>query len=213
MKKPVKRDYQSQLRADQARDTRRSIVDAASHLFIENGYGATTIDAVAQLAGVSRKTVFTVGGKVELLKTALDWAIAGDDRPVALADRPTLRQLLDQGDPRVLIAGWAQIQVDIDQRAARLFRALEVAAETDEEAGKLLAQVHHQRLMGAQEIVRRLDAIGSLTKEVSEADAVDLAWLATDPMLFDRLVLVRGWTLDRFHAWLVNNLLGPLISD
>ncbi|KHO18955.1 TetR/AcrR family transcriptional regulator [Mycolicibacterium setense] len=213
MKKPVKRDYQSQLRADQARDTRRSIVDAASQLFIENGYGATTIDAVAQLAGVSRKTVFTVGGKVELLKTALDWAIAGDDRPVALADRPTLRQLLDQDDPRVLIAGWAQIQVDIDQRAARLFRALEVAAETDEEAGKLLAQVHHQRLMGAQEIVRRLDTLSSLTKEVSEADAADLAWLATDPMLFDRLVLVRGWTLDRFHAWLVNNLLGPLISD
>ena len=31
---------------------------------------------------MSRKTVFTaVGGKLDLLKTALDWAVAGDDRP------------------------------------------------------------------------------------------------------------------------------------
>jgi hypothetical protein len=30
----------------------------------------------------------SVGGKVALLKLALDWAIVGDDEPIALADRP-----------------------------------------------------------------------------------------------------------------------------
>ena len=82
----VKRQYRSDLRTSQARETRRAIVAAASRLFVERGYGATTIDAVADAAGVSRKTVFTaVGGKVDLLKVALDWAVAGDDRPVAVA--------------------------------------------------------------------------------------------------------------------------------
>ena len=55
----VKRDYRSELRAAQALETRRSIVAAASKLFVEDGYVATTIDAVAVAAGVSRKTVET----------------------------------------------------------------------------------------------------------------------------------------------------------
>ena len=52
------RSYSSTLRADQARRTRRRIVDAAAELFAEHGYAGTTIDAIATAAGVSRKTVF-----------------------------------------------------------------------------------------------------------------------------------------------------------
>ncbi|MGZ8814921.1 MAG: TetR family transcriptional regulator, partial [Mycobacterium sp.] len=87
-----------------AATARRAIVTAASELFAAQGYGATTVDAVAAAAGVSRKTVFTaVGGKLDLLKTALDWAVAGDDRQLALADRSDVRGLLDQTDPEKLI--------------------------------------------------------------------------------------------------------------
>ena len=117
----VKRDYRSELRTAQARETRRSIVSAASRLFIEDGYGATTIDAVADAAGVSRKTVFTaVGGKLELLKVALDWAVAGDDLPVPSRTAAVMRQLLGESDPTALITGWARILVEIDARVAGL---------------------------------------------------------------------------------------------
>ena len=75
--------YRSGLRTEQARATRRAVVEAAHHLLVERGYQGTTIDAVAERAGVSRKTVFTaVGGKAELLKLAFDWALVGDDEPV-----------------------------------------------------------------------------------------------------------------------------------
>ena len=57
-----KRVYRSDLREGQARATRRQIVEAASTLFAERGYAAATIDAVAERAGVSRKTVFTSVG-------------------------------------------------------------------------------------------------------------------------------------------------------
>src|SRR3954468_11878477 len=130
MSHAVKRDYRSELRAAQARETRRSIVVAATRLFAEEGYGATTIDAVAESAGVSRKTVFTaVGGKGDLLKTALDWAVAGDDRPVPVADRPEMRELLAMDDPVALLTTWARVMVAIDVRVAGLFRVLEVAAD------------------------------------------------------------------------------------
>src|SRR4051812_45099585 len=105
----VKRTYRSDLRAAQAQATRRSIVGAATRLFVEDGYGPTTIDAVADAAGVSRKTVFTaVGGKLDLLKVALDWAVAGDDAPVPLSDRASMRALREQTDPVVLLNGIAR---------------------------------------------------------------------------------------------------------
>src|SRR3954451_14300142 len=79
MSESVKRRYSSPLRARQAEQTRRGIVAAAGPLFVEVGYGRTSVDAVAEAAGVSRKTVFSaVGGKVELLKLAIDWAVVGD---------------------------------------------------------------------------------------------------------------------------------------
>src|SRR5690348_16637917 len=98
----VKRQYRSDLRAAQAVDTRRRIVSSAARLFVEQGYGATTVDAVAEAAGVSRKTVFTaVGSKLDLLTTAVDWAVAGDDQPVPVADRSAMRRFLQQRDPVV----------------------------------------------------------------------------------------------------------------
>jgi AcrR family transcriptional regulator len=209
----VKRDYRSALRTEQARATRRAIVAAASQLFVDNGYSATTIDAVAKSAGVSRKTVFTaVGGKVDLLKVAVDWAVAGDDLPVVLADRDTLRQLLDQPDPAALLAGWASVQAEIGARVAALFQALEVAAGTESEASALLAEVQAQRLAAARAVVKRLRTLHALTAELTYREAVDLAWLATDTALFDRLVRVRGWSTARFGQWLGETLCRQLLS-
>ena len=89
--------YRSALREEQARATRRRIVDAGRELFLQRGYGPTTIDAIAERAEVSRKTVFTsVGGKAVVLKLAFDWALAGDDEPVALADRPEVRRMMQR---------------------------------------------------------------------------------------------------------------------
>jgi AcrR family transcriptional regulator len=213
MSEPVKRDYRSGLRAAQAADTRRLIVSAAARLFVEDGYGATTIDAVAEAAGVSRKTVFTaVGGKVDLLKTALDWAVAGDAEPIAMADRDALRELLELKDPVALLTAWANVMVEIDTRVADLFLALEVAADGADAASGLLDESRSQRLAGARTVVKRLVALDALTDAMSRADAVDLAWLATDPVLFDRFVRIRGWSVGKFETWLARTLTGQLLK-
>lgn len=209
----VKRDYRSELRAAQALETRRSIVAAASKLFVEDGYVATTIDAVAVAAGVSRKTVFTaVGGKLDLLKVALDWAVAGDDRPVAVADRGEMRQIMAEDDAVVLLRGCARVIVAITGRAAGLAQALEVAGGMDPAACDLVEQARRHRLDDARMVVGRLRALGALTSDLAYDEAVDLVWLATDPVLFDRLVRVRGWSRGRFEKWLSQYLIGQLIS-
>jgi len=209
----VKRGYRSGLRAAHAQETRRAIVAAASRLFVEDGYGATTIDAVADAAGVSRKTVFTaVGGKLELLKVALDWAVAGDDRPVAVADRDEMRQALATEDGTALLSGCARAIVAITSRSVGLAQALEVAAGVDPAAHELVEQGQRHRLDDARRIVNRVRDLGALTSGVTYGEAVDLVWLATDPALFDRLVRVRGWSRKRFEKWLSGYLVTQLIG-
>ncbi len=213
MSESVKRDYRSQLRAAQAQQTRRAIVTAATRLFIEDGYGATTIDAVAEASGVSRKTVFTaVGGKFDLLKLALDWAVAGDDDSVALSDRATIRQWMNHPDPRGVLVGFAGMLVEIGARVSRLYGALEVAAGVDAAARELVAEAQQQRLDDARKVVRTLRLLTALTDRITHREAVDLVWLAMDPALYDRLVRVRGWTPKRFGDWLASALQEQLLD-
>ncbi|WP_193048067.1 TetR/AcrR family transcriptional regulator [Mycolicibacterium baixiangningiae] len=213
MAEEVKRQYRSSLRAAQAQETRRSVIAAATRLFVENGYVATTIDAVAEAAGVSRKTVFTaVGGKIELLKLAVDWAVAGDDADVQVSDRDEMRRALGAGDPAEVLHGCAQVMVGVNKRVADLFRALDVAAGAEPEAQTLLTVVREQRLTDARAIARRLRALGLLTGRKAHGEAVDLIFLATDPHPFDVLVRQRGWSTTRYARWLGDALVGQLLT-
>ena len=209
----VKRDYRSELRAAQAQQTRRSIVAAATRLFVGAGYGATTIDAVADAAGVSRKTVFTaVGGKLDLLKLALDWAVAGDDQAVALSDRAAIRRWIDQADPRQVLDGLAGMLAEIGARVGALYGALEVAAGIDPAARELAEELQRRRLDDARKVVGPLREMKALTTDITYQEAVDLVWLAMDPALFDRLVRVRRWSTSRFKQWLASTLCRQLLA-
>ena len=210
----VKRSYSSTLRAAQARETRRSIVSAAARLFVADGFGTTTIDAIADAAGVSRKTVFTaVGGKVELLKLAIDWAVAGDDEPVPLVERPEFEKLFQERDAAALLRGWVHVQVMIDSRVAGLYRALAVAAGTDPAAQALWEQALRQRREGTGVTVRRLAALGALRTDLTVEEAADLAWLHADPVLYERLVLRQAWSTERFEEWLSRAVIQQLLSN
>jgi len=209
----VKRDYRSELRAAQAQQTRRSIVAAATRLFVGAGYGATTIDAVADAAGVSRKTVFTaVGGKLDLLKLALDWAVAGDDQAVALSDRAAIRRWMDQADPRQVLDGLAGMLAEIGARVGALYGALEVAAGIDPAARELAEELQRRRLDDARKVVGPLRDMKALTTDITYQEAVDLVWLAMDPALFDRLVRVRRWSTSRFKEWWASTLCRQLLG-
>jgi AcrR family transcriptional regulator len=203
MAEVVKRTYSSQLRAAQARQTRRAIVEAGVQLFTSNGFGRTTVDDIAEAAGVSRKTVFSsAGGKAEILKLAIDWAIVGDDEPVPLADRPIIQQAIEQTDPDVIIGAWASLVCEISQRLASLAWVLVSAAGIDPQAQKLLDLGNEQRLIGARAFVNHLAKQGGLRDGLSIDEAVDIVWVHNDPILYHRLVQQRGWSISRYEAWL-----------
>jgi AcrR family transcriptional regulator len=198
---PVKRNYSSTLRAQQATATRRAVVEAARDLFVRKGWTATSVEHVAAAAGVSRATVFTVGGKAELLKLAYDTAIGGDDEDVAVADRPAVRRLASAPDLDTLVAWYVELVVATDARVAGIYVALRAAADADDRVRSLFSEVQQQRLTGARGFVDGLAVRGGLRPDLGPDAAADVLWTLLDPGLYAALVHDRGWSPERFAAW------------
>ena len=133
-------------------------------LFLAQGYAATTIDAIAEAAQVSRRTMFaSVGGKAVLLKLVLEWAIVGDGaEPVALAKRSGIQALRAESDPRRRLETWVRIVVDVATRVAPIVDVITAAADGDPVAREMLAVSEEQRTAGARAFVANLASVGGL---------------------------------------------------
>ena len=206
----VKRTYSSDLRAQQARATRRAIVDAATRLFVRDGYGATTVDAIAAEAGVSRKTVFTsVGGKLECLKLGIDWATAGDDEDIPLMQRARIQRQMQEPDARAILCDYADMVCDTLSRVAGLMQALSDAVGLDPEIRALRDEGERQRAFGMTNLAGHLELRGALRRDVTVAEAAQILCLY-HPTYYP-LVVEHGWTHERFIAWLADTFVHALI--
>jgi AcrR family transcriptional regulator len=210
----VKRPYDSPLRKAQAAATRRAIIDAAATLFIERGYVATSIETIAEAAGVSRATVFTsVGGKKALLKKAYDVALVGDDEPIAFPDRPASLAVRAEPDPVRFLAGYAGLVTDINRRLAPIYEAVRGAASADPEVREVFETIGTERRIGAGRVVGQLIGKGGRLRDGLDADAAaDVLWVLIDAGLFHLLVHQRGWTPERFQAWLAETIQRQLLG-
>jgi len=212
--KPVKRRYASPRRAAQSRETRRAIVGAAARLFAQRGYVATSFDAVAEEAGVGRATVFAYfPTKSELLKTAYDVTLVGDDEPIPLPERAESRAVRAEPDPRRFLAGYAAIVTDVARRVSPIYEAIRGAAHVDDDAAAVWRKVGEERRIGGGNVVSAIAGRGALRQDLDANRAADVVYALVDPGLYHLLVRERGWPHDAFTSWLAatlqRELLGP----
>jgi len=76
------------LRARKRRETRRRLAETGLRLFLEHGYEGTTLDAIAEAAGVSRRTVFHYFDQKEDILLAWQSGLAETIREAILRERP-----------------------------------------------------------------------------------------------------------------------------
>jgi AcrR family transcriptional regulator len=192
------------VRSDQARATRRAIVAAAAELFVTQGFAATTVDAVAERAGVSRKTVFaSIGSKSALLKLAWDHALAGDDEPVPMSERPAVRAIVAERDPRRLVSMWTDLVLDVGARAMSIGAVVLAGADVDADVRALRDAIRRESLDGATAFVTHLAETGGLRGGLSLAQAADACWALVNSLLQQLLTTERGWSTAEYREWLV----------
>ena len=207
------RRYQSALREDQARRTRRRVLEAATAVFLDRGYAGTTMRAVAAEAGVSVPTVeMLFGTKSRLLKAAIDVAIAGDDEPVAVLDRPWAQAAEDARTLDEFLSLTAEALTAAQRRSAGLVLAVFEGSSRDAELEALRDQMAAQREATAAWIVRGLTRIARLRRGCGAEEAVDVVWLLMDPAVFVRLTRQRRWSMARYRRWIADALAGLLLT-
>jgi AcrR family transcriptional regulator len=200
------------VREEGARRTRRAIVLAARKLFSERGYGGASLGDVAAAAGVARPTVTAAfGSKPALLREVLDEALAGDDEPVAVADRPWFRPVWEARTHQELLAAYAQVCTLIGARAARLFEVVRRAADTSPEVAHLWDSTRRNRRAGARMVVDQLRRLGPVDGWPGYDEAVDGLWFFNDPAHYDTLVLQCRWREGDFTEWLAARMQDALL--
>lgn len=202
-----KRKYNSTRRQEQARNTRRQIVAAAQRLFPEFGYAGTTIEMLAQEAGVAPETIFaSFGSKRAVLEELVDISVGGDDRPIPLLQRPGPQAVLQEPDPVLQLYGFARDITSILERVAPVFEVLRMAAKTEPDIAGLLSKLLNERLQNLGVFVQHLADHSPLRPGLDEKQAAEVVWALTSPELYRLLTLDREWTQDRYAQWLGDTL-------
>ncbi len=211
----TRRRYRSTRRAQQAAQTQRDILAAAGKLFRERGYAGTSMPLLAGEAGVAIETIYRAfGSKAGLFKSVVDAAVAGGatraDMPVE--QRPAIRAVIEESDPRRQIELYVATQPGIHRRSGPLLRALVGASATDPELGRLWDEIEAARLAGQGRFAGLLAERGTLRPGLSVEEATDLIWALCSLSVHDLLVVNRSWSEERYQAWLTATLVRELVT-
>ena len=209
----VKRRYESPRRREQARATRRAVLDAAWDLFVELGYAATTVAGIASRAGVSPETVYA-GFKTKraVLSALLDVSIVGDDAPVPLLERSWVQQMRDEPDPMQRLEILGRNGRLILERIAPVYEVLRGAAAADPEITALWKGYKAQRYEGQRVLLGILLQPGSLRAGLTMSAAADILFTIGSPETYMLLVHDRGWSGEQFDRWYRESLARLLLA-
>jgi len=211
---PGARAYDSPLRREQAAATEQRILRAAYDLLVSDGYGGTTMAAVAARAGVSVQTVYkAVGSKPALVKRVYDVTLVGDDEPVPFAQRPEVQAAYAEVDPTLFLAAYAGLGKLLNTRLSPLLSILLAGARTgDPDLVAFAATTDGERLVGASMVARRLEGLGALRPGLTVDEARDLVWTINSPEVWHLLVERQGWTADAWEAWVTRALVASVLA-
>jgi len=215
MTEPVKRRTEAgRRREERARHRRQRVVDTALRLFLERGYVATTIEAIAREAAVAPATVYQAfGTKQAILARVLDQAITGDAEPAALLDRDWVKQAARPADPRQRLAMVVRHTSQVAARTAPIKEVMRDAAAGDPAVRQLLHEDDRRRYLTQRVLVDQVIGGGSLREGCDLDHAVATFFATVNSHSYQLLAGQLGWSPVDWQRWLTDvlgrELLGP----
>lgn len=208
------RAYDATARRKAAEQTARSTMDAARTLFVQRGYMATTMSAIAKHAGIALDTVYaTVGKKPTLFRLLVEGAISGAQEPIPAEQRDYVRAIRAESDAARKLRIYAKALCAIHPRLAPLLRVLQVAAPMDADLAELWKEISERRAANMQTLAENLLATGQVRDDLPARQLADIIWGTGSPEFFLLLVSERGWSLETFERWLGEAWIALLLRD
>jgi AcrR family transcriptional regulator len=204
MRQPVKGKTEAGRRREQrALRTRDRIVQAATRLFLDRGYVATTVDAIAREAGVAAATVYQAfGTKQAILAAGLDFTIAGDAEPVAVLEREWVRTVRGESDRVRRLRLVIQNTTEIAARTAPIKEVMRDAAAIEASIRELIHQDNQRRYKTQQALVEVVVAESAGHSGSRGPSAVDTFFTLVNHDTFRLFVGHLGWTIQEWREWL-----------
>lgn len=202
----VGRGYESERRRAQSEATRLRILEKAHELVAERGYRGTTVAELARRAEVHVDTIYAlVGRKPVILHELVERAISGADRALDPLERDYVQQMRAEPDAGRKLDLYAGAMRRIHERLAPLFVALRDASSTDPEAAAVWSRISERRAANMRLLAADLLSTGQLRADLTVDDVADTVWATNSPELQQLLVGDRGWSPDRYQAWLADS--------
>jgi AcrR family transcriptional regulator len=202
----IKRAYRSPHRRAQAEETRRRILSAARALFTADGYGRTTIDAIATEAGVAVQTVYaTFGSKGAMLIALLD--------ELAIeADLPRLQEELAaaSGDPPRQLREALAFTGRLYAAGFDLIDMARTVSGVEPDLARMWQTGEQRRYEANAKLVARWARSGALRAGLSARAATDLLWALSGPDTFRLLIKERSWS-QRARVERLSHMLEPML--
>lgn len=199
----VAEDVNRDLRAARRADTEVRIIEAATELFTERGYVATTLTDVAKHAGVGARTVYVrFATKAVLLQRCLDVAIAGDYHRVAVPDRDWFQQAMNAPTAEERIARMAAIGGQLMGRTGSLLQVAQQAEAIEPEIAERAQAARAQTHQAIGGFFRKLAADGLIS-------AQNIDWVAETGAVLGQaetyllLTKTTEQTIEQYESWLV----------
>jgi AcrR family transcriptional regulator len=203
------RTYDASGRQERARRQRAAVLEIAQARFLDQGYAATTVESIAEAAGISTATVYkSYGGKAGLARALCQDALAGAG-PVPAEVRSNAQR--SASDARAIIEAWGRLTAEVSPLVSPLLLVLRDAALGDPEAAALRDELDQARLARMADNARHLLGTGQVRPGVTTREVRDVLWSCTSPELFDLLVVHRGWTSHRFGRFVADTMIGSLL--
>ena len=203
-----KRPYHSRVRQRQTEETRRRILEAAREVFESCGYALTTLEAIAEIAEVSPKTIAAVFGS----KRALLAAVINPE-----AFSTPVQQLIEElratEDPSRRLSLVAQVSRQAYEPLASSLELLRTAGAVAPELADLAQQVEARRRQNQARLMAFLHEQGVLRSGLSFEEATDVVWALTSYDLYRMLVVEQRWEPERYETWLAQLLVQHLLAS
>jgi AcrR family transcriptional regulator len=193
-------------RQRQAQATRETVAAAARGLFAEQGYVATTIEAISEAADIPVPTIYSAfGNKPAILEEARRLWITEADvenlhrRAVTTPDVQKRLQLAAQWTRRPFELGYEVISV------------YQEAARADPRVAAVWRRVMLRREAAVSELLESMR--GRLRPGLTLRQALDLYVTWTLPEVYRTLVLERAWSPNKYERWLADLLIREFLGE